>query len=193
MPSADFCTAVSAPCRALSPESETRCSPPAIRSTAVHTQPPDLRSAPLMEMRFAVFCPLARRSRLLSGSCPSARAFAPRFLQTPPRDDALAVRYPSPPSGWERTCTSKLSSMRGVQKRAGRDARPALTIATSVGYFFFGFTLMLTEPVAFGLSTVELSPVVHKPSLNVNVKPSGPAYPETGVYVNSPVHIPFES
>ena len=29
---------------------------------------------------------------LLSGSCSSARAFAPRFLQTPSRDDALALR-----------------------------------------------------------------------------------------------------
>jgi integrase len=28
---------------------------------------------------------------LLSGSCSSARIFAPRFLQTPPRDDALAL------------------------------------------------------------------------------------------------------
>ena len=30
---------------------------------------------------------------LRSGSCTSARTFAPRFLQTPPRDDALALRY----------------------------------------------------------------------------------------------------
>ena len=30
-----------------------------------------------------------------------------RFFQTPPRGDALAVRYPSPPSGWERTFTPK--------------------------------------------------------------------------------------
>src|SRR5436190_11341137 len=28
-----------------------------------------------------------------SGSCTSARTFAPRFFQTPPRDDALALRY----------------------------------------------------------------------------------------------------
>ena len=38
----------------------------------------------------------------LSSSCPSARTFAPRFLQTPPRDDALALPYPSPPPRWER-------------------------------------------------------------------------------------------
>src|ERR1039458_6582534 len=28
----------------------------------------------------------------VSGSCPSGRGFAPRFLQTPPRDNALALR-----------------------------------------------------------------------------------------------------
>src|SRR5512144_1438807 len=31
-------------------------------------------------------------SASLSGSCPSSRGFAPRFLQTPSRDDALAFR-----------------------------------------------------------------------------------------------------
>jgi len=30
---------------------------------------------------------------LRSGSCTSARTFAPRFFQTPPHDDALALRY----------------------------------------------------------------------------------------------------
>ena len=117
MPSADFCTAVSAPCGPLSPDFETRCRSPAISSTAVRTRPPDLRSASLMDVGFVVCCRLVRRSRLLSGSCPSARTFAPRFLQTPRRRGALAVRYPSPPSGWERTLTSKLSNMRGVQQK----------------------------------------------------------------------------
>jgi hypothetical protein len=46
----------------------------------------------LMEMGFAKPSPLARRSRLISGFCSSARIFAPRFLQTPPHDDALAFR-----------------------------------------------------------------------------------------------------
>src|SRR5271170_5770497 len=32
--------------------------------------------------------PLVQRSRLISGSCPSTRTFAPRFLQTPPRGDS---------------------------------------------------------------------------------------------------------
>ena len=36
------------------------------------------------------------RTRSLLAVCPSVRIFAPRFLQTPPRGDALALRYPSP-------------------------------------------------------------------------------------------------
>jgi len=30
----------------------------------------------------------------ISGSCSSARIFAPRFLQTSPRGETLALRYP---------------------------------------------------------------------------------------------------
>jgi len=86
MRAADFCRAVRAPRDALSPDSETRHRPPEVISTAFHARPPDLRFAPLMDVGFAVICPLARRSRLRSGSCTSAHVFAPRFLQTPPRD-----------------------------------------------------------------------------------------------------------
>jgi len=77
----------------LSHESETCSRSPAISSTAFHAQPPDLRFASLIDMGFAIIGPLARRSRLRSGSCTLARVFAPRFLQTPPHGDALALRY----------------------------------------------------------------------------------------------------
>ena len=77
----------------LSPESETCSRSPEISSTAFYAQPPDLRFASLIDMGFAIMGPLARRSRLRSGSCTLARVFAPRFLQTPPRGDALALRY----------------------------------------------------------------------------------------------------
>ena len=41
---------------------------------------------------FAVTCPLAPdASRLISGFCSSSRSFGLDFLQTPPRDDALAL------------------------------------------------------------------------------------------------------
>jgi hypothetical protein len=54
-----------------------------------------------MDMDFAVSGPLVRRSRLVPGSCPSTRTFAPRFLQTSPRGDSPCVfANPSPPSGW---------------------------------------------------------------------------------------------
>jgi hypothetical protein len=45
-----------------------------------------------------VTCPLAPGvPRLISGSCSSSRAFGLGFLQTPPRDDALAISFPSAP------------------------------------------------------------------------------------------------
>src|SRR6516162_7232513 len=66
----------------------TRGRSPGVSSIAFGAQPPDLRFAPLMDMDFAIRCPLVRRLRLLSGSCPSARTFASRFLQTPPRGDS---------------------------------------------------------------------------------------------------------
>src|SRR5258708_110192 len=60
----------------------TRDSSPGVSSTAFRAQSPDLRSASLMDVDFAVSRPLVRRSRLISGFCPSTRTFAPRFLQT---------------------------------------------------------------------------------------------------------------
>ena len=66
--------------------------PPEVSSTAFRAPPPNLRFTPLMEVGFAKPGPLAQRSRLISGFCSSARTFAPRFLQTPPHDDALALR-----------------------------------------------------------------------------------------------------
>src|ERR1035438_2110136 len=79
----------------------TRSRSPGVSSAAFCAQSPDLRFAPLMDMDFAVSCPLVRRWRLVSGFCPSTRTFAIRFLQTPPRDGSPCVlTSPSPPSGW---------------------------------------------------------------------------------------------
>src|ERR1700688_4515446 len=44
---------------------------PGVSSAAFRAQLPDLRFASLMDMGFAVRCLLARRWRLVSGSCPS--------------------------------------------------------------------------------------------------------------------------
>jgi len=111
----------------LSLESETCNRSPEISSITFRAQPPDLRSASLIEMGFAIIGPLARHSRLKSGSCTLARAFAPRFLQTPPHGGALALRYHftsirlwrglSPPSC--RTCSA-------YQKKEGGWHRPLL-------------------------------------------------------------------
>jgi hypothetical protein len=79
-------------CIILSHEFVTYDRSPEVSSTAFRAAPPNLRFASLMEMGFAKPGPLARRSRLLSGFCPSARTLAPRFLQIPPRGDALALR-----------------------------------------------------------------------------------------------------
>jgi hypothetical protein len=63
---------------------------------------------------------------LKSGSCPLARILAPRLAQTVLHGDALALRSPSPPSGWDGNFTRLLSNMRGVQQEgAERQRRPA--------------------------------------------------------------------
>ena len=91
--------------RSVRAHARTHGRSPEVNSTAFDARPPDLRFAPLMDMGLAVCCPLARHSRLRSGSCPSARVLASPFFQTSPRDVALGVGYPSPPSGWTGTRT----------------------------------------------------------------------------------------
>src|SRR5258707_1862143 len=70
---------------------------PEVISAAFHAQPPDLRSACLMGMDFAITRPLVPCSRLASGFCSSARAFAPRFFQTPLAAAGPAVLLPLAP------------------------------------------------------------------------------------------------
>src|SRR5579864_4127030 len=64
---------------------------PGVSSTAFRAQPPNLRFASLMDMDFAVSCPLVRRWRLVSGFCSSTRTFVPCFLQTPPRGGSPCI------------------------------------------------------------------------------------------------------
>ena len=107
----------------------TQDSSPGVSSTAFRAQSPALRSASLMEVDFAVRSPLVRRSRLITGFCPSTRTFAPRFLQTSLQTSnlapsiALAFCYPSPPSGWGRTFTSKLLNMPSTLRSRWRGGR----------------------------------------------------------------------
>src|SRR5260370_32066244 len=77
----------------------TRSRSPGVSSAVFCAQPPNLRFAPLMDMDFAVSCPLVRRWRLVSGFCPSTRTFDPCFFQTPPRGGGpCIITRPSPPS-----------------------------------------------------------------------------------------------
>ena len=88
---------------AASVANATRRRSPGVSSAAFCAPSPNLRFAPLMDMDFAVSCPLVRRWRLVSGSCPSTRTFAPCFFQTPPRDGGpCIITRPSPPSGWPK-------------------------------------------------------------------------------------------
>src|SRR5262249_30679601 len=97
---------------AVSVAEATRSRSPGVSSAVFCAQSPDLRFAPLMDMDFAVSSPLVRRSRLVSGSCPSTRTFAIRFFQTPPRGVALAFSLALHlHQVGQGTCTPKLLSM----------------------------------------------------------------------------------
>ena len=102
---------------AVSVAGATQNRSPEVSSAAFGAQSPDLRFASLMERDFAVSCPLVRRSRLVSGSCPSTRTFDPCFFQTPPRGGSpCIITSPSPPSGWTGTFTLKLLNMLSTQR-----------------------------------------------------------------------------
>jgi hypothetical protein len=90
---------------------------PGVSSTAFRAQSPNLRFASLMDMDFAVSCPLVRRWRLVSGFCSSTRTFAPCFLQTPPRGGSpCIITRPYLHQVGQRTFTSKLLSMPSTQR-----------------------------------------------------------------------------
>ena len=100
---------------------------PGVSSTAFHAQPPNLRFAPLMDMDFAISCPLVRRWRLVSGFCPSTRTFVPCFLQTPPRGGSpCIITRPYLHQVGRRTFTSKLLSMPSTQRSRYRGRKCAI-------------------------------------------------------------------
>jgi hypothetical protein len=95
---ADFCGRFKADCSTLSPNRTDHRSP-GVSAHTFGTQPLDLRCRCLMDMDFVISCSLVPPLRLLSSFCSSAHTFVSRFLQTLPRDNALALHYSSPPSG----------------------------------------------------------------------------------------------
>src|SRR5215475_6097198 len=120
-PSADFCPVVRRPPGPLSRCTATPSRSPGVSSIAFNAQPPNLRFASLMNMDFAMCCPLVRRWRLLFGSCSSARIFDPRFLQTPPRGGSpcVSLTLHLHQVGW-KTSTSELLNMPGTQRSRWR-------------------------------------------------------------------------
>src|SRR5712691_11006528 len=93
---------------------------PGVSSTAFRAQSPNLRFASLMDMDFAVSCPLVRRWRLVSGFCSSTRTFVPCFLQAPPRGGSpCIITRPYLHQVGQRTFTSKLLSMPSTHRHRG--------------------------------------------------------------------------
>jgi hypothetical protein len=92
MPSADFCGAVREDSSTLSPCQDT---PQISRGQLSYRRCIDagfIKPSQLWMEDFAVACQLVPTvPHLISGSCSSPRTFAPRFLQTPPRGNALAL------------------------------------------------------------------------------------------------------
>jgi hypothetical protein len=74
---------------------------PVISSTAFHARPPDLPPVPLIDMGFAICCPLARHRRphhpvlVHRPACLLHASSRPHLAVTP-----LRFARPSPPSGW---------------------------------------------------------------------------------------------
>jgi hypothetical protein len=92
-PSADFSRPVRMDHSILSHDFVTNERSPEVSSSAFRAQPLDLHPVPLRIWASRSFARSPGTVCVESSSCPSAPAFAPRFFQTPPHDDALALRY----------------------------------------------------------------------------------------------------
>ena len=94
MPSADSCRTIRTPYDALSHESATCGRPPEVSLATFDARPPDLLPRRLMDMDFVAICPLvpSRQPRIRFLSIGPHLRYG--FLQTTPRDDALASRLP---------------------------------------------------------------------------------------------------
>jgi len=126
-PSADSCLPLSEALASRSPTGQQAGLPGAVFTPAV-PQRRIYTTRPQAVEDFVAPCPLVPSvARLVSGSCPSPRPFAPRCLQTPPRGDALALPFsfglPSlerglpPPS--VKTCPAHTTKLTGREPRSG--------------------------------------------------------------------------
>src|SRR5271157_3397996 len=121
MPAADFCRPVRIDHATLSPDSGTNGRSPEVSSTAFRTQPSDLQPVPLMDMRFAVICPLARhrmpliRFLYIGSYVCSALLSDPASRRRPCASLSLHLHQVV-----KGTFTPELSNMLGTQKRGAR-------------------------------------------------------------------------
>src|ERR1017187_9661368 len=92
MPAADSRRTLRRDRSILSHDAVTCAGSPEVSSTAFPAQPPDLPPVCLVELGFAIICSLAPHRRPHHPVLVHRlSAFDPRFFQTPPRDDALAL------------------------------------------------------------------------------------------------------
>ena len=91
-----------------------------------------------MDMGFAIIGSLAPTVGLVSGSCSSARVFAPRFFPAPPRGESdfnVALRYHSRPSRCEEDFHLQTVEHAWHTKKNGCEGRSRLinkTLAASI-------------------------------------------------------------
>ena len=132
MPAADSCRTVRVDRPTPSSDSGTCDRPPEVILTAFNAQPPNLQPVPLMDVDFAIFCPLVRRrmphirflsigsrlcSTLLSDSASRRRPGA-----------SLSLLLHQDVKG---TCTPKLLNMLGTQ-RSGLPVEQAISFAAEI-------------------------------------------------------------
>ena len=138
MPSADFCIAVREPHGPLSQESRTPMQTSRVKFDRLPRTPAGFTPRPFDG--YGLRCPLPARPARVASDPVSVRQVAV-LLSTSFRPHlayAAALRYPSPPSGWERTCTSKLSNMLGKQRVGGGVAAPVLPHHRTYGSVYGG-------------------------------------------------------
>src|SRR6266498_2879142 len=118
-PAADFCRPVRMDRSTLSPDFGTNGRSPEVSSTAFCAQPPNLQPAPLMDMDFAIICPLVRHRMpqirfLYIGShvCSTLLSDPPSRLRP---CVSLSLHLHQVVKG---TCTPELSNMLGTQNCA---------------------------------------------------------------------------
>jgi hypothetical protein len=156
MPSADFCSAVRPPFDSLSPIPDTKqISWGKLGRLPCTVAESTLRT--LMDMDFAVSCPLVRHWRLVSGSCPSTRTFDPCFFRTPPRGGSpCIITRPSPPSGWPEDF--HLQTAEHAQHTTKPLARQTLRVTNIQALFFAsGACIGVPFPVTISLNAPTIS------------------------------------